>query len=865
MSIINPEFILPLFGGRRDVYALSCEINGKPAFRPVHEPLTAEVILKHQAGDILIGIYPLDLNGRANFLAIDFDNHHGETDPMEDIKTFLETHADKKLPFYVEKSKSGMGYHLWLFFEEYIDGNLVYEFARKLMAACPGKLKSYDRFFPTQRKATGPKALGNLIALPFYGKSVRLRKGSFFVNNETFEPLNQENFLSHIDLVPIEEVILLESSIETSQGFEGGDQLTNPEVVLNCEYIKFSKENSSSLKEPQWWAMIAVLSKFKNSEALIHEYSKSHKSYSHSETEFKIKASQNAKSVPSCSYLRSLAPSINCLNCPVYEAQKTPISLAFQESANAPRTLKDHVISLLKPAEGPAKYLKAGRLFFDHMVKNGAAFYLDAGGILYGIIGRRPMRMDMTNPAFASFIFRESNMVKSDNVTGKFTDVIKNLAYESAFVASDIYWHLLRVPNLYLNIGNGNVLKIGESIKYLENGRNDEKVFLRDNDMRPFEFLADPNIDFEKSIEGLFIKNFTCEESDSYVVVAWALASFFLLAFTSKAGMKFSGTTASGKTTAARFLSHLIYGRDELAISTVAAQYTSGAINPMTIMDNYEDAMLSQKDISYFLLTSVTGISKHKRTMGTDTSVTKEKVITLPLVTAIDPFDKSEVTNRFYEIEFSKGRKRKGFMESEVIIEIEEKREAILSEFLKRCQPLIKEFDKKIKERLKWLHDTFPGHPKNRTFEFLSLIVNIMEMFAGPKTNAMVAEFLERQSKQTDADIKSYSVIREYFKNAFAEHAIDSEGFSKNFGIEMKSNGVGPYMELSTGDLFKLMSSISKLRGMKQPYKSAIVLGKRLNEDLEDGNVNGIEVKKIFKYERLHAIHVKKNLELEDL
>jgi len=106
------------------------------------------------------------------------------------------------VPYSIERSRSGNGAHVWIFF----DSPVLAVKARKLGNAIlteamnrNGKIgfKSYDRFFPNQD--TLPEGgLGNLVALPLQGNA-RKNGNSVFVN-EFFEPYpDQWQYLLNVD------------------------------------------------------------------------------------------------------------------------------------------------------------------------------------------------------------------------------------------------------------------------------------------------------------------------------------------------------------------------------------------------------------------------------------------------------------------------------------------------------------------------------------------------------------------------------------------------------------------------------------------------------------------------------------------
>lgn len=172
-------------------------------------PLTDKVIRNHLLGydlderqswrkyDYTIGIYPLLQNETCYFLAADFDKQEWK----RDVGAFLKTCKEHEVPAYLEKSRSGNGGHVWIFFSESISA----ADARKLgsylltmtMDNCPEiSFESYDRFFPNQDTLSSG-GFGNLIALPLQAKP--REKGNSVFMDDKFEPFqDQWTFLSSI-------------------------------------------------------------------------------------------------------------------------------------------------------------------------------------------------------------------------------------------------------------------------------------------------------------------------------------------------------------------------------------------------------------------------------------------------------------------------------------------------------------------------------------------------------------------------------------------------------------------------------------------------------------------------------------------
>ena len=144
-------------------------------------PLTDEIILKHPTGQITIGIYPILEDNTSYFLAADFDKENW----LEDSRNYLEEMAKLGLLGYVERSRSGNGGHVWVFFEDAYPCHksrvIGLEVVRKVLKLSAfDKEASFDRLFPNQ-DAIAKDGFGNLIALPFQGESVRVGN-TVFIN-----------------------------------------------------------------------------------------------------------------------------------------------------------------------------------------------------------------------------------------------------------------------------------------------------------------------------------------------------------------------------------------------------------------------------------------------------------------------------------------------------------------------------------------------------------------------------------------------------------------------------------------------------------------------------------------------------------
>ena len=169
------------------------------------KPVKDEVIRGHLLGKHTIGVYPLLQDETCWFLAVDFDKKGWQ----EDAAVFLKACGEMGIPASLERSRSGKGGHVWMFFDCPVSASLARRFGCAILTRSMERrhqigLDSYDRFFPNQD--TMPKGgFGNLIALPL--QRVPAEKGnSVFVNGEFEHYPDQWMFLSAIERIQLQKV-----------------------------------------------------------------------------------------------------------------------------------------------------------------------------------------------------------------------------------------------------------------------------------------------------------------------------------------------------------------------------------------------------------------------------------------------------------------------------------------------------------------------------------------------------------------------------------------------------------------------------------------------------------------------------------
>jgi hypothetical protein len=168
-------------------------------------PLSDDVIRKHLEGNITIGIYPMLENETCYFLAADFDKQNWQ----EDAKAFLTTCRNNNIPALLERSRSGNGGHVWMFFSEPVSSSLARQLGSYLITETMSQrheldMKSYDRLFPNQD--TLPKGgFGNLIALPLQ-KAPTDNGNSIFPDENLIPYSDQWAYLSEVKKLSLKEI-----------------------------------------------------------------------------------------------------------------------------------------------------------------------------------------------------------------------------------------------------------------------------------------------------------------------------------------------------------------------------------------------------------------------------------------------------------------------------------------------------------------------------------------------------------------------------------------------------------------------------------------------------------------------------------
>ena len=207
-----------LFKGRKDVFARRwfSKTTGKSGYQPVcinewkqgicdkkkyrcvicpnrnFAPLTTQDMYRHLEGKDeyccdVVGLYAIMQDNNCAFLCADFDDKNCKYGYKEDVLAYVGVCRERLIPYAIERSRSGNGAHVWIFFEAPLPASKARRLGNAILTEAMTRngqmsFNSYDRFFPNQDYLP-EGGFGNLVALPLQGQA-RRKENSVFVDND---------------------------------------------------------------------------------------------------------------------------------------------------------------------------------------------------------------------------------------------------------------------------------------------------------------------------------------------------------------------------------------------------------------------------------------------------------------------------------------------------------------------------------------------------------------------------------------------------------------------------------------------------------------------------------------------------------
>lgn len=469
--------------------------------------------------------------------------------------------------------------------------------------------------------------------------------------------------------------------------------------------------------------------------------------------------------------------------------------------------------------------------WFEH---NGAMFYYNEDDSCHMHYGKSLYALD-DNGRTRTLIYMQTGVLSSSFEGKSIIQSMADRARHDGIFVSRAKWMFYSPTqrSLYFNLMNeyNEIIRLRDNnIDIIPNGTNEDKVILDKPStfMRPI--LYSPKTDVKEGIkkfQEIIQENLTVAPVNALYITCLFISMFLKDLSAIKPIIKFSGSTAAGKSTAAKMFTTLLYGREALSESTAAALYSTGSKDPLMVLDNLEaDNITNEK--KQFLLTNSTGITRSKRDMKTASGVVNEIAEAVVIVTAIEPFDKAELINRTLDFKFSEKFKKVGFLEKTIMNDILVNRDLILSTIFRLIAyfilPILGE-QRKIAVKL--LEEAYP-HKKHRINEYLSITLVVLgvlkeldqKFLLDMKLPDIIKEWLayqDQQAETTEIDTSDALLLLQAFLHELQVE--DCALRSVNYRVQLLKKGTDIIGFRSyPGELFIAFSRLCAASKLKFPY-----------------------------------------------
>ena len=385
-------------------------------------------------------------------------------------------------------------------------------------------------------------------------------------------------------------------------------------------------------------------------------------------------------------------------------------------------------------------YTLVAEAAYQWFADNGARFYRNSQQEPYVFFRDGIYWLDASDRSrkrsYLSMLYEQTGLVNTDGFGRTFCEVLANLAIKNGTLRDPSTWLHSDIGKytVYFNLNNekNEIARISpEGIEIMPNGGNADEIYLGcSSKIMPIHYLPDVDLAMaDRLLDELVVNNLTCPEMLRYLITLW-VQCFLLLDFAGTKPMtRFEGGSQSGKTTASKLVTTLIYGTDQQKRSTIAANYSDGAINPLVSLDNIETVHMSD-ELMMFLLTTVTGASNEKRRTGTDTGTVSERTKCLLNTTGIEPLygHLDEILTRSFIVRFDKSyQTNETFLEAEIVARLIEHRDMLLSAIMKRTSMVLAMCrNGGHRDAMRLLKRTLGDHGKSRCNDYLALMYLMM-------------------------------------------------------------------------------------------------------------------------------------------
>jgi DNA primase len=370
---------------------------------------------------------------------------------------------------------------------------------------------------------------------------------------------------------------------------------------------------------------------------------------------------------------------------------------------------------------------------------------------------------------------------------------------------------------------------------------NGETVFLRASPKHvPFAYEAgdgdgDPWLDAE--LDTLIASRLACARDQARALVDWLCCHPLLELSGTRPAVRLSGDPASGKSWAAKVMTALLFGEETQKRATSAANWADSSSSPLVALDNVETED-ADHDLIRFLLTAVTGISREKRTAGTESGITIERPACLVMTTGVEPLggELQEVVSRSIIVRFDREMQSVDLLERPAIEAVKAARPRILSAIYRRAArvlAMIRDEDAHARA-IRAVRAKLGDHDRRRCDEYLALMW--LWRVAGSAGVATPDEVSDEFAATIEA-------VNAAARDTTRDSSPITLGMVALFGILSRDDNfrgacdlkfkapIGPgAMSIEgarTDELFVALSSVARSRSLAWPYRTSTQFGVR--------------------------------------
>ena len=297
-----------------------------------------------------LGAYFLTTDGTIEAACVDIDGGDGHAHPVKDpdgvAVEVCRCLIAADFVVYLEKSGSGTGWHVWVFFDKPTQAAKV---RRAILAVLPNvelrsggiadaRLNQGIELFPKQDSLTG-KGLGNLVWLPYWSEARPGANAFYSMLGSSIGLQCELSQLQKTSLPEFREGAATPASVD-AEPRQRPSSRTNPPsaipsdadaVFVGCGFIKHCHENQPDQIEPHWLAALSIAAFLEDGERHCHRISEKHPGYTVEKTQAKIDRALAQSGPRTCRDIKDRWD--GCEACPNYGRVRSPVDIGRRARA----------------------------------------------------------------------------------------------------------------------------------------------------------------------------------------------------------------------------------------------------------------------------------------------------------------------------------------------------------------------------------------------------------------------------------------------------------------------------------------------------------------------------------------------------